>query len=132
MIIMMSEKRVKRCAKRMQKILDMIGIDLRYTACLELAAQLHGFADWYHFLQRDLDAPLDLLDEDLTEADFAARDMFQMGVLQAAGLGEVARELLDRANPTGSWAPQTTTASPVVIHSSHPGRWSDELQASDD
>ncbi|MCK1737499.1 hypothetical protein IVA79_26825 [Bradyrhizobium sp. 138] len=129
---MMSEKRVKRCAKRMQKILDMIGIDLRYTACLELAAQLHGFDDWHHFLERDLDAPLSLLDEDLAEADFAARDAFQMAVLQAAGLGEVARELLDRANPTGSWALQTvTTASPVAIGGNDQGRWSEDRQSSD-
>jgi hypothetical protein len=35
-----------------------------------------------------------------------------MAVLQAAGLGAVARELLDRANPTGSWA-QRSAEEPV-------------------
>jgi hypothetical protein len=33
-----------------------------------------------------------------------ARDEFQMGVLAATRLGRVARELLDRANPTGAWS----------------------------
>lgn len=31
-----------------------------------------------------------------------------MGVLEAAGLAAVARELLDRANPTGSWTQHPT------------------------
>lgn len=106
MIIMMSEKRMRRTAKRMQKILDSLEIDYRYTACLELAARLHGFENWRCYLQRDLEAPLSLLDQELPEPEFEARDAFQMAVLEAAGLGAVARELLDRANPTGSWAPQ--------------------------
>jgi hypothetical protein len=80
------------------------GLDTR-TAVL-LAARLCGFKDWYTYLRRDLDDPLSLLDYDLSDEDFAARDAFQMAVLQAAGLGAVARELLDRANPTGSWAQQ--------------------------
>jgi hypothetical protein len=104
MIIMMSEKRVKGLAKRLRKVLRALGVEFKHYACVELAARLCGFRDWRHFLSRDLEAPLSLLDEDLSEEDFAARDAFQMGVLDAGGLGAVARELLDRANPTGSWS----------------------------
>jgi|GEM_PF-5681281 len=104
MIIMMSEKRVKGLAKRLRKVLRDLGVEFKHYACVELAARLCGFRDWRDFLSRDLEAPLSLLDDDLSEEEFAARDAFQMAVLQAAGLGAVARELLDRANPTGSWA----------------------------
>jgi hypothetical protein len=68
---------------------------------LNLAVRLLGFNDWYHFTRRDLNAALSPLDEELSDAEFAARDELQMGVLADAGLGPVARELLDRANPTG-------------------------------
>jgi hypothetical protein len=44
------------------------------------------------------------LDDEISDAEFAARDEFQIDVLAAAGPGTVARELLDRANPTGQWA----------------------------
>jgi hypothetical protein len=104
MIIYMSEKRTKDAAKRLRKVLRELGVDLIYTQCLNLAVRLLGFDDYRDFLARDLDAPLSALDEQLSDDGFAARDQFQMGVLAAAGLGPVARELLDRANPTGSWA----------------------------
>jgi hypothetical protein len=107
MIIMMSENRLKSVAKRLRKVLRGLGVDLKHTGCLDLAARLCGFKGWYVYLNRDLDVPLSLLDDDLSEEDFAARDAFQMGVLDAAGLGAVARELLDRANPTGSWSRQS-------------------------
>jgi glutathione S-transferase len=81
-----------------------LGIDSKHTECLKLAGRLLGFNDWYDFIRRNLDAPLSALDEQLSDAEFAARDEFQMAVLAAAGLGPVARELLDRANPTGSWS----------------------------
>jgi hypothetical protein len=113
MIIMMSENRMRRTAKRMQKILVSLGVNFRYTACLQLAAQLHEFESWNSYLQRDLEAPLSLLDEELDEVEFLARDAFQMAVLEAAGLGAIARELLERANPTGSWASQRTE-DPIV------------------
>ena len=82
MIIIMTEDRMKGMTKRLRRVLRGLGVDL--------------------------DAPLSLLDEDLSEEEFAARDTFQMTVLEASGLGKVARELLDRANPTGSWARQAT------------------------
>jgi hypothetical protein len=106
MITIMSEDRMKGMTKRLRRVLRGLSIELKHSACLELAARLCGFKDWYTYLRRDLDEPLSLLDYDLSEEDFAARDAFQMAVLQAAGLGAVARELLDRANPTGSWAQQ--------------------------
>ncbi|MCA1411706.1 hypothetical protein I6F30_11220 [Bradyrhizobium sp. NBAIM20] len=106
MIVMMSEKRMKGLAKRLRKVLRGLGVEFKHYACVELAARLCGFQDWRHFLSRDLEAPLSLLDEDLSEEDFAARDAFQMRVLESAGLGAAARELLDRANPTGSWSRQ--------------------------
>jgi hypothetical protein len=71
---------------------------------VRVAARLLGFNDGYHFLRHDPEAPLRPSDEELSDTDFAARDEFQMGVLTATGLQHVARELLDRANPTGSWA----------------------------
>jgi hypothetical protein len=108
MIIYMSQQRAKQAAKRLRKVLLELGIDLKHTECLKLAARLLGFNDWYHFFQHDLDAPLSPLDEQLSDVEFAARDEFQVGVLAAAGLAAVARELLDRANPTGSWAKQPT------------------------
>lgn len=104
MIITMPEHRVKSTAKRTQKVLDHLGINLKYSACLELTARLYGFDDWQHYFHRDLDAPLSPLDEFLSDNDFTTRDEFQMKTLEAAGLGAVARELLDRVNPTGSWA----------------------------
>jgi Glyoxalase superfamily protein len=108
MIIMMSEQRVKQMAKRLRKVLQALGVEFRHTECLKLAAQLYGFEDWYQYLHRDLSQPLSPLDEDLSDDDFTARDEFQMGVLAAAGLGQVARELLDRVNPTGSWRREAT------------------------
>jgi hypothetical protein len=104
MIIYKSENRVKRSAKLMQKILRELDVDLKYTACLNLSVQILGFENYSHFCRRDLDAPLCPLDEELSDAAYLLRDEFQMGVLGAAGLGAVARELLDRVNPTGSWS----------------------------
>jgi hypothetical protein len=103
MIIYISENRAKQVAKRMRKILRELGVDLYYMECLNLAVRLLGFDNYSHFCRRDIDAPLSPLDEQLSDTEFAARDEFQMGVLSAAGLGAVARELLDRANPTGAW-----------------------------
>jgi hypothetical protein len=108
MIIMMTEERMKRMAKRLRKVLRGLSVELKHTACLDLAARLCGFKDWYVYLNRDLDEPLSLLDDELSDSDFAARDAFQVTVLEAVGLSKVARELLDHANPTGSWATQAT------------------------
>jgi hypothetical protein len=107
MIIYMSEGRTKSAAKRLRKVLRELGVDLYYMECLNLAVRLLGFDNYSHFCRRDADAPLSPLDEQLSDADFAARDEFQMGVLAAAGLGPVARELLERANPTGAWGSKT-------------------------
>jgi hypothetical protein len=104
MIIMVPEHMVKGTAKRLRKVLQDLGVEFRHTESLNLAARLLGFDNWQHYLGRDLDEPLSRFDEHLSDDDFAARDEFQMMVLQAAGLGPVARELLDRVNPTGSWA----------------------------
>src|SRR5262245_59929772 len=48
MIIMMPEHRVKRAAKRLQKVLRELGIEFRHIKCLELAARLCGFDNWSH------------------------------------------------------------------------------------
>jgi hypothetical protein len=61
-----------------------------------------------HTLKRHMESRDFIARELRKPGDFAARDAFQMTVLEAAGLGKVARELLDRANPTGSWARQPT------------------------
>jgi hypothetical protein len=108
MIIMMNENRMKGIAKRLRKVVRELGLELKHTDCLELAVRLCGFGNWYQYLHRDLDEPLGLLDDELAEAEFDAPDAFQMAVLEAAGFGAVARELLDRANPTGAWRRYTT------------------------
>jgi hypothetical protein len=113
MIIYMSEKRTKAMTRRLQKVLRELGVDLKYTQCLNLAVRLLGFDDHRHFLARDLDAPFSVLDDELSDDEFVARDDHQMGVLAAAGLGPVSRELLDRANPTGSWSKRP--AEPVEV-----------------
>jgi hypothetical protein len=108
MIIMMNENRMKSVAKRLRKVLRELGLELKHTDCLAVAVALCGFENWREYLDRDLDEPLGLLDDELSEAEFGARDAFQMAVLDAAGFGAVARELLDRANPTGAWRRDTT------------------------
>lgn len=121
---------MKGLTKRLRRVLRELGVELRHTDCLKLAARLCGFDDWYHYLKRDLDAPLSLLDHDLSEEAFAARDAFQMSVLLSAGLGEVAREVLDRANPTGSWAQQAPEVPTIqTVGGNDPGRWSEDVPA---
>lgn len=50
-----------------------------------------------------------------------------MGVLQVAGLGPVAREFLDRVNPTGLWAKKEPAEEPdgEADTGNNPGRWSE-------
>ena len=103
MIIYVSEKRLKRSARRIQAVLSELGTDLKYVPCLNLAVRLLGFDNYRHFCERGLDAPLSPLDHEISDAEFIARDNFQMAVLTTAGLGHVAHELLDRANPSGAW-----------------------------
>jgi hypothetical protein len=104
MIILVTPNRVKGTAKRLRGVLRELGYDGRLLKCLELSAKLYGFQNWNHYLRHDLDAPLSPLDCFLSDADFAARDDFQLQVLADAGYAAIARDLLDRVNPTGSWA----------------------------
>jgi hypothetical protein len=103
MIIHMPDRRMSEAAKRMKKILRDMGYEIKHTKCLDLCARLCGFGSWQRYCIREF-APLSLLDGQLSEEEFLARDAFQMKVLKDAGFGAVARELLDRVNPTGSWA----------------------------
>jgi hypothetical protein len=102
MIINMNESRVKDAAKRMRKILRGFGFEFSHMEYLEITVRLLGFENWQRYCHRG-SASLNSLDENLSEAEFMARDEFQMKVLAAAGLRPIARELLDRVNPTGSW-----------------------------
>jgi hypothetical protein len=102
MSINMSQTRVKDSSKRLKKLLHDMGFELTCMDCLELSARLLGFKGWDSYW-RQHDTSLSPLDQDLTEEEFRARDQLQMGVLEAEGFGEVARELLDRCDPTGSW-----------------------------
>jgi hypothetical protein len=131
MIIIMPEHKMKRSAERLRKILQEHGIDFWYTQCLDLISRLHGFEKWQQYLRRDLSQPLSPLDENLSDNDFAARDAFQMSVLEAVGLGSVGRELLDRVNPTGSWAKAEPTEKSRCEDGTgnDPGRWSAERRA---
>ena len=104
MKIYMTENRIKRAAKRLRKILRERGLETHYMDCLNLVARLLGFHNYTDFSRHAVDAPISPFDENLPDADFAARDDFQMGVLAAAGYAAIAREVLDRVNPTGSWA----------------------------
>jgi hypothetical protein len=105
MIINMNVSRVKGAARRMRKILRRLDFEFSHMECLEITVRLLGFENWQRYCQRG-PAPLSPLDENLREAEFVARDEFQMKVLAAAELGSIARELLDRVNPTGSWCKQ--------------------------
>ena len=87
----------------MKKVLRGLGVEIKHTKCLDLTVRMLGFNDHKAFVVRDLNAPLSPLDHELSDVEFAERDTFQMYILAAAGLGAVARELLDRANPTGQW-----------------------------
>lgn len=53
--------------------------------------------------------PLSPWDHELSEQELAARDAFQMSVVEAAGFGPLTRELLDRVNPTGKWRAKKKT-----------------------
>jgi Glyoxalase superfamily protein len=99
--------RTKGSAKRLRKVLRELCVEITHIESLNLAVRLLGWRHWEDFLARDLNADLSPLDGQLSDIEFALRDDFQMNVLACAGLGPIARELLDRANPTGSWAKQT-------------------------
>ena len=102
MIINMSQTRVRDSAKRLERLLREMGFGIAQMECLELSARLLGFNSWQSYWTQH-DAPLCPLDQDLTDEEFLARDAFQMEVLEAEGFGDVARILLDRVDPTGSW-----------------------------
>jgi hypothetical protein len=113
MRIYMPEGRAKGSAKRLRKVLSELGVEFTHTHCLHLAVQLLGWRHWDDFLARDHNAGLSPYDAQLSDVEFALRDDFQMNVLASAGLAPIARELLDRANPTGSWAKQTPKSIPM-------------------
>jgi hypothetical protein len=106
MRIYVSESKAKGMAKRLRKVLRGLGVEFSHVKCLNLAVRLLGYEHWAHFRTRDSDAALSPFDENLSDTEFIERDDFQMNVLASAGLALIARELLDRANPTGSWAKQ--------------------------
>ena len=111
MLIYMPGYRAKHVGKRLRKIMRDLKVDATHMECLSLSAQLLGFRDWEHFVRRDLNAPLSLYDDLLSEKEFSARNEFQTGVLVKLGLGAIAEELLDRANPTGLWGKDFNQAS---------------------
>jgi hypothetical protein len=102
MSINMSQTQVKDSGKRLKKLLHDMGFELTCMDCLELSARLLGFKSWDSYWNQH-HMSLSPLDQDLTEEEFLARDQLQMGILEAEGFGEVARQLLDRCDPTGSW-----------------------------
>jgi hypothetical protein len=104
MRIYQATNRAKGSAKRLRKVLRELCVEITHIQSLNLAVQLLGWRHWEDFLARDLNADLSPLDGQLSDVDFALRDDFQMNVLASAGLAPIARELLGRANPTGSWA----------------------------
>ncbi|WP_152535460.1 hypothetical protein [Bradyrhizobium sp. Ai1a-2] len=101
-VINMSQTRVMDSGKRLKRLLQDVGIERTEMECLELSARLLGFKSWDSYRSRR-DLPLSPLDDDLTDEEFCARDSLQMSVLELEGLGSVARQLLDRCDPTGSW-----------------------------
>jgi hypothetical protein len=107
MRIYQSTGRTKGSAKRLRKVLRELCVEITHIQSLNLAVRLLGWRHWEDFLTRDLNADLSPLDGQLSDIEFALRDDFQMNVLASAGLGPIARELLDRANPTGSWVKET-------------------------
>lgn len=102
MAINMSPTRVIDSSKRLKKLLHDMRIEQTGAECLELSVRLLGFNYWESYSHQH-DVPLSPLDENLTDEEFFARDALQLKVLEAEGFGELARQLLDRCDPTGSW-----------------------------
>jgi hypothetical protein len=90
---------VEDSSKRLKAFLQERGFDIAYAQALDLSARILGFKNCYNNQNGQRLSPLD---EDLTEAELAHRDRFQMDVLEREGYGEIATELLDRVDPTGS------------------------------
>jgi hypothetical protein len=88
-------------SKRLKAFLQENGFDITYAQALDLSARICRCKNWDSYKDQN-GQPLSPLDQDLTEAELAHRDRFQMDVLEREGYGEIASELLDRVDPTGS------------------------------
>jgi hypothetical protein len=96
-----SEWSVKRNAKRLRKALQKRGRELQYTRCLDLVAQLYGFAHFSEFKESTWNAPPSPLDEDVDDQTLEERFEHQEGVMAEAGFADIAGLVLDELNPTG-------------------------------
>jgi hypothetical protein len=95
---------VEDTSKRLKAFLQKRGFEIAHDQALEISARILGFKSWDSY--RDQNGQrLSLLDQDLTEAELAQRDRFQMDVLESEGYGEIANDLLDWVDPTGSRGP---------------------------
>jgi hypothetical protein len=103
MRINMSQTDVMKSSKRLRAFLHEKGFDIGHGKALDLSARLLGFGNWDSYRGRHVQS-LSLLDQDLEELELAQRNRFQMDVLEREGYGEIANELLDRVDPTGSRA----------------------------
>lgn len=92
--------RAKQRAKRLKKVLQQHGRDLRYTQCLDLMARLYGFANFSHLNSTTRDEPLSHFDEDIDDKTLEARFQHQERVMAEAGFADIAGLVLDEVNPT--------------------------------
>lgn len=91
----------KRHAKRLKKVLERHGRELRYTACLDLVARLYGYAHFSELKYSVWDGPASALDDDVDDQTLEARFLYQECVMAEAGFADIAGAVLDEVNPTG-------------------------------
>jgi len=102
MRIKLAPAEMEKSVQRLEAFLQERGFAIAHDEALELSARLLGFENWER-CRGERSQPLSPLDQDLSEAELARRDRLQMDVLEREGYGEIADELLDRVDPTGSW-----------------------------
>jgi hypothetical protein len=96
------EQRLKYAGVQMRRILRDHGHKVLHLDAVEISAQLMGFETWEPYRYRE-GTPLGPWDDQLTKEEFAARHAYRMKVLQDAGFGPIARDLLDRMTKAGCW-----------------------------
>jgi hypothetical protein len=98
------EQRLKFAGMQMRMILREHGHRVRHLDAAKISARLMGFETWEPYRYRDGGTPFGRWDDQLTKEEFAVRYAYRMKVLDEAGFGPVARDLLDRMTKAGCWS----------------------------
>jgi hypothetical protein len=107
MFICRNTERPKRKAKRLKRALQEAGYDVRLQKCLELIAQMYGYAN-YHELHYSIDGVTCSPDDEAgDEARFSARFWSQVEKLVEIGVSpQDAEHIIDMVRPTsGTYKP---------------------------